>query len=591
MVEYLELFKGDDTDFSLNQAICIKLVTDYDLVGCTAHVKFYDYEQTFYPIVDKKLPLSFPASATSKFPLGRGSARIWLTEPDPEGSGTRRRTVGNDLKILVTNNIDLLSRKNISYTLLLRYNYNDLDSRPMLNGMTIEGDHDETYYKIKGAKPDSELSKTSENSVQNNVITMALEEKAVKVAEAVSGNFAGLDENGNPTDSGKKPSDFAPSSGIAKTALANDVQTSLGKADTSAQKVTGAVADNFAGLNSNGELIDSGKKASDFAPSSNIAKSALSTEVQTSLGKADTAIQDVSGKADKEVYGETLLTIPQSIANHTRDCVRRDDIIEINVDDPSGAWTVDADYTQPTMTSIPVFEYVQDRRTGKSGYVWVMTGTVGTTSYVWYGPKEENATVGDFETGVSGDPEFSASRIIRMKTRATQSNLISPNEKRLATMAAVRKEISSTVVDINKKKDKVDRGIYETVKEHWVFSNGPGEFLALANEVGASKPYYSSGVWMLPNYGNYTFETAGTFETNNNALVLNSYVYNNPKGGQFTVVVRRTSATSNDLIKIDDVDLMAKRLAKNMVKFAIQDLNPETSSVGELITALQSIYA
>lgn len=76
MVEYLELFKGDDTDFSLNQAICIKLVTDYDLAGCTAHVKFYDYEQTFYPIVDKKLPLSFPGSVTSKFPLGRGSAKI-----------------------------------------------------------------------------------------------------------------------------------------------------------------------------------------------------------------------------------------------------------------------------------------------------------------------------------------------------------------------------------------------------------------------------------------------------------------------------------------------------------------------------------
>jgi len=33
--------------------------------------------------------------------------------------------------------------------------------------------------------------------------------KADKVASATSGNFAGLDENGNLTDSGKKAADFA----------------------------------------------------------------------------------------------------------------------------------------------------------------------------------------------------------------------------------------------------------------------------------------------------------------------------------------------------------------------------------------------
>lgn len=192
MVEYLELFKGDDTDFSLNQAICIKLVTDYDLAGCTAHVKFYDYEQTFYPIVDKKLPLSFPGSVTSKFPLGRGSAKIWLTEPDPEGSGTRRRTVANDLKILVTNNIDLLSRKDISYTMLLRYDYKDLDSKPMLNGKVIEGDHTDDYYGIKGPKPDTELSEESENAVQNKVIAVKFKEKAnlAALAPKYSATFA-----------------------------------------------------------------------------------------------------------------------------------------------------------------------------------------------------------------------------------------------------------------------------------------------------------------------------------------------------------------------------------------------------------------
>lgn len=142
MVEYLELFKGDDTDFSLNQGICIKLVTDYDLAGLTAHVKFYDYEQTFYPIVDKKLPLSFPGTVTSKFPLGRGLAKIWLTEPNPDGSGTRRRTIANDLKIIVTNKIDLLSRKDISYSMVqvnaIKEVTNDIDNEEKRAAKTDE---------------------------------------------------------------------------------------------------------------------------------------------------------------------------------------------------------------------------------------------------------------------------------------------------------------------------------------------------------------------------------------------------------------------------------------------------------------------
>lgn len=186
MVEYLEIFKGDDTDFSLNQTISIKLITDYSLDGCTAHVKFYDYVQTFYPITDNKLPLVFPSSATSKFPLGRGSAKIWLT--DGEG---KIRTVANDLKILVTNNVDLLSRSDISYSLLIKYNYNDLDGKPYLNGKLIEGDHTAEYYGIKGTEVDTEMSETSENPVQNKVITARMIEDEDKI-DAVDENLAGL---------------------------------------------------------------------------------------------------------------------------------------------------------------------------------------------------------------------------------------------------------------------------------------------------------------------------------------------------------------------------------------------------------------
>lgn len=77
--------------------------------------------------------------------------------------------------------------------------------------------------------------------------------KAEKVQDATSGNFAGLDADGNITDSGSKAGDFAGAN-----------HTHNGKAD----KVTGATAGNFAGLDSNGNLTDSGSKAGDFAGAS-----------------------------------------------------------------------------------------------------------------------------------------------------------------------------------------------------------------------------------------------------------------------------------------------------------------------------------
>ena len=75
------------------------------------------------------------------------------------------------------------------------------------------------------------------------------ENKADKVESAMDGNFASLDENGNLQDSGHKHSDYL-----------TQHQDITGKAD----KVASATAGNFAGLDENGNLQDSGSKASDF---------------------------------------------------------------------------------------------------------------------------------------------------------------------------------------------------------------------------------------------------------------------------------------------------------------------------------------
>ena len=107
-----------------------------------------------------------------------------------------------------------------------------------------------------------------QTAMQENIKKLN-EGKAEKAASPTAGNFAGLDSSGNPTDSGKKPGDFA---------AANHTHT--GKAD----KVSSPTAGNFAGLDSSGNITDSGKKASDFAAANH-----------THTGKADKVSSPTAG--------------------------------------------------------------------------------------------------------------------------------------------------------------------------------------------------------------------------------------------------------------------------------------------------------
>ena len=91
-----------------------------------------------------------------------------------------------------------------------------------------------------------------QTAMQENIKKLN-EDKAEKAASPTAGNFAGLDASGNPTDSGKKPGDFAAAS-----------HTHTGKAD----KVSSATAGHFAGLDASGNPTDSGKKPGDFAAAS-----------------------------------------------------------------------------------------------------------------------------------------------------------------------------------------------------------------------------------------------------------------------------------------------------------------------------------
>jgi len=117
--------------------------------------------------------------------------------------------------------------------------------------------------------------------------------KADKVTSATDGNFAALDSNGNLTDSGHKHSDYV-----------TDIS---GKADI----VSGATNGDLAGLDSNGNLTDSGISPATVAgktdkvsgaTAGNFAGLDSNGNLTDSGSKASdflTSHQDISGKVDK----------------------------------------------------------------------------------------------------------------------------------------------------------------------------------------------------------------------------------------------------------------------------------------------------
>jgi hypothetical protein len=97
-------------------------------------------------------------------------------------------------------------------------------------------DIDETVNTLK------EIQTEIEKMTDATELTTAIANKADKVVNATEGNFAGLDANGNLVDSGKKAADFATPADVktvddkfANYTTTTDLTTELGKkADTTA---------------------------------------------------------------------------------------------------------------------------------------------------------------------------------------------------------------------------------------------------------------------------------------------------------------------------------------------------------------------
>ena len=142
-----------------------------------------------------------------------------------------------------------------------------------------------------------------QTAMQENIKKLN-EGKAEKAASPTAGNFAGLDASGNPTDSGKKPDDFAAAS-----------HTHTDKAD----KVKSATAGHFAGLDSSGNLTDSGKKPGDFANASHA--HAGYAEVKIFSGVSVAASAWVSDSTYAAYPYAASITCPGVTASHVPEVV------------------------------------------------------------------------------------------------------------------------------------------------------------------------------------------------------------------------------------------------------------------------------
>lgn len=183
--QYLVLFKGDDSDFTGNQKILLKLETELDLAGCKAHFRFLDFKQDFNEIpADKTLELVFPKASTSNFPTGAMDAELWL-----EDSTGKRRTVANRIHIVVTLSVDAA--------------YDNDDPQAITVVITSGSAEGVSWNNITGKPSTFPPSAHTHPISQVEGLQAELNQKVNKVEGATAGNLASLTSDGGIQNSGE----------------------------------------------------------------------------------------------------------------------------------------------------------------------------------------------------------------------------------------------------------------------------------------------------------------------------------------------------------------------------------------------------
>lgn len=100
---YLILFRGDDTDFSLNKAIRFTMTdSGFDLTGMTLHFFLLGIDKEFTDFSpERSCELTFSAEETKQFPVGTSLATLYLTDKN-----RKRHTLTTTLPVRVTLDAD-----------------------------------------------------------------------------------------------------------------------------------------------------------------------------------------------------------------------------------------------------------------------------------------------------------------------------------------------------------------------------------------------------------------------------------------------------------------------------------------------------
>ena len=109
------------------------------------------------------------------------------------------------------------------------------------------------------------------NYAKTSDVNTSLAKKADKVANATNGNFAGLDANGNLTDSGKKASDFVAAE-AGKRLMTNAEGTKLGGIAEGATKVEASTA--------NGKVKINGTEVTVYTEPADVVHGAIATDTE-----------------------------------------------------------------------------------------------------------------------------------------------------------------------------------------------------------------------------------------------------------------------------------------------------------------------
>ncbi len=195
----------------------------------------------------------------------------------------------------------------------------------VVSGTELTDDASYTYFLLhEGNRNDIDKAfiptlNYSDFTVTFDEIDRLDENKADKVTGGTNGNFAGLDADGNLTDSGNKPADYYTQSDV-NTNFYNKTEVD-NIANTKSDKVGGAVAGNFAGLDTDGNLTDSGNKPADYYTQTEIDNIAsgktdkISGGVENNFVSIDASgnIKDSGKSGDDYVYND-LDDIPDGTA-------------------------------------------------------------------------------------------------------------------------------------------------------------------------------------------------------------------------------------------------------------------------------------